>query len=99
MEKDIGKPLREIKVDGGAAANDLLLQFQADILGRAIVRPRITSITALGAGLLAGLAVGLFGSLKEIRAAWKEDRRFRPAMTRRAAEEHLARWREAIRKA
>jgi glycerol kinase len=99
MEKDIGKPLREIKVDGGAAANDLLLQFQADILGRAIVRPRITSITALGAGLLAGLAVGFFGSLKEIRAAWKEDRRFRPAMTRRAAEEHLARWREAIRKA
>ncbi len=99
MERDTRRPLREIKVDGGAAANDLLLQFQADILGRAIVRPKVTSTTALGAGLLAGLAVGLFGSLKEIRAAWKEDRRFRPRISRRAAESHLARWREALGKA
>jgi glycerol kinase len=99
MEEDAGRRLREIKVDGGAAANDLLLQFQADILGRAIVRPRFTSTTALGAAFLAGLAVGLFRSLADIRSSWAEDRRFVPAMPRREAAERIERWRAAVEKA
>ena len=99
MEADSGKPLREVRVDGGAAENDLLLQFQADVLGRTIVRPRVTSTTALGAALLAGLAAGLYRSLDEIRAAWREERRFEPRMERAEAEERLSVWRAAVAKA
>ena len=99
MESDMGRPIRLIKVDGGAASNDLLLQFQADILRRSIVRPKTTSTTAMGAALLAGLAVGFYHSIEEIRDRWAEDRLFKPSMGRRAAEEHLDRWRKALAKA
>ncbi len=99
MERDLKRPLRTVKVDGGAAQNDLLLQFQADITGRTILRPKMTSTTtALGSAFLAGLAVGVFPSLRKIRSAWEEDRRFRPGMARRAAEGHLRRWRGALGK-
>ncbi|MBI4586872.1 MAG: glycerol kinase GlpK [Planctomycetes bacterium] len=99
MEKDLGRPLKVLKVDGGAAANDLLLQFQADILGTEIVRPRVLSTTALGAALLAGLAIGLYPSLESIAKRWEEDRRFHPRMPERRVEAHLQSWREAVRKA
>ena len=100
MEADTGRRLRRIRVDGGAAANDLLLQFQADILGRTILRPRDTaSTTALGAAFLAGLAAGIFHSPGEIRDAWQEDRRFHPAMARAEAARRLARWHAAVEKA
>ena len=87
MEKDAGHPLSELRVDGGAARNDLLMQFQADLLGVPVVRPRITETTALGAAYLAGLAVGFWQDEGELIALWQAERRFEPAMqdSRRAA--------------
>ena len=99
MQKDLARSLPELKVDGGAARNDLLMQFQADILGVDTVRPLITSTTALGAALQAGLGVGVFASLAEIRKIWKEERRFRPRMKRKDAAEHLRRWEIGVRQA
>jgi len=87
MERDAGHRLSELRVDGGAAHNDLLMQFQADLLGVPVVRPQVTETTALGAAFLAGLAVGFWQDEAEIAALWQADRRFEPAMpeTRRAA--------------
>ena len=78
MEKDAGVPLAELKVDGGASRNNLMMQFQADILGARVVRPKVTETTALGAAYLAGLAVGYWNSLEEIKAQWQVERVFRP---------------------
>lgn len=99
MEEDSGQKLASLKVDGGAAANDLLMQFQADVLGVTIARPEILETTALGAAFLAGLAAGVWHDKAAIRSAWKEDRRFEPAADRTAVEQHLARWNEAVAKA
>jgi glycerol kinase len=99
MEKDSGQRLAALKVDGGAAVNDLLMQFQADILGVSISRPAMVETTALGAAFLAGLATGVWQSPAEISRAWREERRFEPTMPQPAVEEHLARWRAAIAKA
>jgi glycerol kinase len=96
MQKDSGERLSELRVDGGAAANDLLMQFQADILGVPVVRPKVLETTALGAAYLAGLAVHLWGSREEIAAQWRMDRRFEPRMPRPEAAARLARWREAV---
>ena len=79
MEKDAGVPLAELKVDGGASRNHLMMQFQADILGARVVRPKVTETTALGAAYLAGLAVGYWSSLEEIKAQWQVERVFRPS--------------------
>ena len=79
MEKDAGVPLAELKVDGGASRNNLMMQFQADILGARVVRPKVTETTALGAAYLAGLAVGYWNSLEEIKAQWQVERVFRPS--------------------
>ena len=98
MEQDLDKRIRVLKVDGGAAANNLLLQFQADILRTQISRPRILGTTSLGAAMLAGLATGVFGSLAEIERVWAEDRRFRPTMKRREVDAHVTRWHEAVAK-
>ena len=76
MEADTGLALKELRVDGGAVRNDLLMQFQADLLGCPVVRPRVTETTALGAACLAGLAVGVFSSPAQIADQWAEDRRF-----------------------
>jgi len=96
MQKDAGQALSELRVDGGAAANDLLMQFQADILGVPVVRPRILETTALGAAYLAGLHTGVWSSREEIAAQWQMERRFEPRMTRAEAAGLLARWREAV---
>lgn len=96
MEADAGKPLAELRVDGGAAANDLLLQTQADILQRPVIRPTCLETTALGAAYLAGLAVGVWGSIEELSAHWQVDRRFEPAIPASEAESVRARWRAAI---
>ena len=80
MAADAGIALTELRVDGGAAANNTLMQFQADLLGVPVVRPAVTETTALGAAYLAGLAVGYWSSVDEITGQWQVDRRFEPAM-------------------
>ncbi len=96
MQRDSGMTLTELRVDGGATANDLLMQFQADVLGVPVVRPKILETTALGAAYLAGLTVGLWKSRDEIAAQWQVERRFEPRMERGEADGRLARWREAV---
>jgi len=77
-------------------ANDLLMQFQADILGMPVVRPRVAETTALGAAYAAGLAVGFWADLDELRANWREDRRWEPAMGEAERDERLRVWRKAV---
>jgi len=99
MTADSGVSLSALKVDGGAAANNLLMQYQADVLGVPIVRPRMLETTALGAALLAGLAVGIWPSTDAAKAAWHEDRTFTPRMDDAERQSHLDRWNDAVRKA
>ncbi len=99
MEADSGVALSALKVDGGAAANNLLMQFQADVLGVPIVRPRMLETTALGAGLLAGLATGVWSDKDEAKAAWQADRTFIPTMADSDRTAHLERWTAAVGKA
>ncbi len=87
----------ELRVDGGASVNDLLMQFQADLLGIPVVRPQVTETTALGAAYLAGLAVGVYASREELAAQWQVQRRFHPTMPRARAAELMARWEQALR--
>jgi glycerol kinase len=96
MQRDAGQALVELRVDGGATANDLLMQFQADLLGVPVVRPKVTETTALGAAYLAGLGVGFWSSTDEVAANWKVDRRFEPAMPRDAAAARLRQWERAV---
>jgi glycerol kinase len=96
MRADSGIALQELRVDGGACANNLLMQMQADFLGVPVVRPKVTETTALGAAYLAGLATGFWKDAAEISAQWQMDRRFEPQI--KATERHakIARWREAV---
>jgi glycerol kinase len=98
MQKDSGEKLKELRVDGGAAANDLLMQFQADLLGVPVVRPKVLETTALGAAYLAGLTVDLWKSREELASHWQLDRRFEPSMARKDAAALLGRWREAVQR-
>ncbi len=99
MERDSGESLAELRVDGGAAANDFLMQFQADLLGTPVVRPANLETTALGAAFLAGLATGVWQGTDELEAFWKADRTFEPAMSSERREELLSGWSAAIRRA
>jgi glycerol kinase len=99
MHRDAGIQLAELRVDGGAANNNLLMQFQADLLGVPVVRPAITETTALGAAYLAGLAVGFWSGTAEVSSQWKVDRRFEPQMPRGDAATLQARWQEALERA
>jgi glycerol kinase len=99
MEKDAGVTLTELRVDGGATANQLLMQFQADLLGVPVVRPEVLETTALGAAYLAGLAVGYWKDAAEIRANRKVARRFEPSMSRDRAEALSAGWEKAVSRA
>jgi glycerol kinase len=96
MEKDAGASLSELRVDGGAAVNDLLLQFQADLLGVPVVRPVVTETTALGAAFLAGLAVGFWQDEPELAALWQAERSFEPAMSADRRGSLMAGWRRAV---
>jgi len=96
MNADSDIALAELRVDGGAARNDLLMQMQADLLGVPVVRPRVAESTALGAAGLAGLATGFWASQDEFAAQWQVDRRFEPAWTADRREARLARWRQAV---
>jgi glycerol kinase len=99
MQKDSGEKLAELRVDGGASANDLLMQFQADLLGVPVVRPRVLETTALGAAYLAGLTVALWKSREELAQQWKAARRFEPAMEWSTRQALMSRWREAVSRA
>ena len=98
MARDSGIALTELRVDGGACRNNLLMQMQADFLGVPVVRPRVTETTALGAAYLAGLATGFWRGADEISAQWGVERRFEPAMAAPARAAKLARWREAVQR-
>ncbi|QNM98084.1 glycerol kinase GlpK [Chitinimonas koreensis] len=96
MQADSGRPLTELRADGGAAANNLLLQVQADLLGVPVVRPQVLETTALGAALLAGLATGVYASVAELEAQWQIDRVFEPAISRDEAAARRRKWRSAV---
>src|SRR5437660_427020 len=96
MEADSGERLRELRVDGGATVNNFLMQFQADILGRPIVRPVDVETTALGAAYLAGLATGFWKSVEEIESFWRPDRRFEPQLEPAVRERLFGEWKTAV---
>lgn len=99
MQKDAGLSLSELRVDGGASKNNLLLQLQADILGVPVIRPKIVETTALGAAYLGGLAVGLWSSTDEVSALWQEDQRFEPQWSDTERTLKRARWQQAVERA
>jgi glycerol kinase len=94
-----GAPVTELRVDGGACGNNLLMQFQADLLGIAVVRPAVTETTALGAAYLAGLSCGVYAGTDELAALWRAERTFRPNMSRDQAGSLMAKWEHAVRQA
>jgi glycerol kinase len=96
VRDDAAIGLAELRVDGGAAANDALLQFQADLLGAAVVRPQVTETTALGAAYLAGLAVGFWDSPDALARHWQVDRRFEPSLPASHSAARRAEWHEAL---
>ncbi|HLS17348.1 MAG TPA: glycerol kinase GlpK [Paenalcaligenes sp.] len=95
--RNAGQPLQELRVDGGASANDLLMQFQADLLGIPVIRPKLIETTALGAAYLAGLGGGLYKSTDELSDLWQVGQRFEPQMPRDEAQAHMQRWERAVR--
>jgi glycerol kinase len=97
MQKDLGKKLKVLKVDGGACANNLLMQFQADLLRTKLVRPKMIETTALGSAFLAGLAVGVWKDTQAIAKAWVKDREFIPKMKPIEVKQHVDRWNEALK--
>jgi len=99
MKQDSGISLSELRVDGGASANNLLMQFQADILGVPVVRPKVTETTALGAAFLAGLAVGFWKDQREIQSLWQRERVFEPGQSEEEVAHRRARWSEALNRA
>lgn len=98
MQKDAGISLKELKVDGGAACNNLLMQFQADILGTTVIRPKVTETTALGAAYLAGLATGYWQSIDHIKSQWEAETRFSPLALPEKVDELKEGWAEAVRR-
>lgn len=96
MEKDLGKPMRPLRVDGGAAANDLLMQIQADVLGRKLIRPVLTETTVAGAAYLAGIGVGLWGGKKEISKVWGVDREFKVKLSAKGRKARSESWHAAV---
>ena len=98
MSRDAGIPLKELKVDGGASRNNLLMQFQADILGTRVIRPRVVETTALGAAYLAGLAVGYWSSVEQIRKQWHVDRIFEPTWDEAAISKARDGWEDAVKR-
>ena len=97
MEEDFGHGINSIKVDGGACANNLLMQFQADITGKKVIRPRVIETTGLGAAYLAGLATGYWSSKEEIRANMEIDSEFKSMMSRKEAAKKLKGWEKAVK--
>ncbi|ADO68937.1 glycerol kinase GlpK [Stigmatella aurantiaca] len=99
MRHDSGRDIPSFKVDGGAAANNLLMQYQADVLGTPVVRPRNLETTSLGAAFLGGLGAGVWSSPEAIRRAWKAERTFKPRMKPEVRQRHLEKWKRAVERA
>jgi glycerol kinase len=99
MEADAGQPLRELRVDGGAASNNFLMQFQADLLGRPLVRPSDPETTALGAAYLAGIATGFFSGQEELESFWQAERRWEPHITESERDRLISGWNRAVARA
>jgi len=98
MESDAGEPIRELRVDGGASVNNLLMQFQADILDKPVIRPADVETTALGAAYLAGIAEGVWSGVEEVESFRRIDRRFEPAMSDSRRSTLMEQWRDAVRR-
>ncbi len=96
MEADAGEPIRELRVDGGAAVNNFLMQFQADILGKPVIRPADVETTALGAAYLAGIAEGVWSGTAEVESFWQVERRFEPSMSDAQRSQLMDKWRDAV---
>jgi glycerol kinase len=96
MNKDSGVELSMLKVDGGMVANELLMQFQSDILAVPVIRPEVSETTALGAAYAAGLAVGFWSDLEELRQNWAEDKTWHPAMASNVREKYYLEWKKAV---
>jgi glycerol kinase len=96
MNRESNESVTELRVDGGASANNLLMQFQADILGLPVVRPRLIETTVIGAAYLAGLGAGVWSDSSEVEDVWKEDRRFEPSMGVTRRERLYVGWQEAV---
>jgi glycerol kinase len=96
IAKDTGTNIKELRIDGGAAANNFLCQFQADLLGLNVTRPQILETTAMGAAFLAGLAVGVWENQTEIRNLWQEEKTFSANISRANAEQKMKDWSRAV---
>ncbi len=99
MQADAGLPIKEIRVDGGATINNLLMQFQSDIIGADVVRPEVTETTALGAAYLAGLAVGFWSSIDELQQYWQKNKTFTPEMKKETVDDLQKNWKKAVKAA
>jgi glycerol kinase len=99
MEADSELPILEVRVDGGATVNDQLMQFQSDILGTEVIRPKVTETTALGAAYLAGLAVGFWKNIDELQQYWQKDRAFSPMMEENKKKDLQKNWKKAVKAA
>jgi glycerol kinase len=99
MERDLGKRMRPLRVDGGAAANNLLMQIQADVLGRKLIRPEVIETTVAGACYLAGLGVGLWSSTADLRKIWSVEREFTVRLSASARRRRHASWQAALARA
>ena len=98
MERDTGITLKTLKTDGGASRDEFLMQFQADIADKKVVRPVIRETTALGAAFLAGLGSGVWKDKKELKKLWQADKKYVPSMNREEREKRLDKWRDAVRR-
>ncbi|MEM8562903.1 MAG: FGGY-family carbohydrate kinase, partial [Pseudomonadota bacterium] len=98
MEQDLGKRMKPLRVDGGAAANNLLMQIQADVLGRKLIRPSVIETTVAGACYLAGLGVGLWNSLSEVRDIWRAEQGFAATISAAMRRKRFASWNAALKR-
>jgi len=96
MEQDSGLPIPSLKVDGGMVVNELLMQFQADLLGVPVIRPKVIETTALGAAFAAGLSVGFWESMEQLTALWEEDRRWSPQLDQGERRRKIHLWKKAV---
>jgi glycerol kinase len=99
MKLDTGMKIKELRVDGGASANNLLMQFQADILQTTVIRPKVIETTAMGAAYLAGLATGFWKDTEEIRQQWQPEKQFEPAMPDSKVMTIKRKWADAVKRA